>query len=166
VGFSFTTRTTLADLAGPRVRTATDTSLKRMAREGAEQMRRDVVEMTPKRTGELAESWFTTEVRIGQTIGALTYESSVRSHSFIALFIEKGVEPHLLRPRHVRHALAFVDPHTGEQVEVRGVDHPGFQGRHYIATAGALAEAEFRARMAPLAREWARDALRAMRRPT
>lgn len=156
MGFDYLTRSLTEFVQDAQA--ATERVLPRMAERGADRMHELVVAGTPRRTGITAASWRTKPVRVGVVEGALTYESGIESHHFVARLLEHGTAAHEIPNRGV---VSFRDPHTGREVTVRRVHHPGTPGLHLVAIAANVAEAEFDQLMRPLMQEWKRDAERA-----
>jgi hypothetical protein len=78
----------------------------------------------PVRTGKMRDS---ISLRRGRYIRVLTIDSPY------AIYVNEGVFPHRI-PKTGRKLMHFVKP-SGEEVFTYKVDHPGFEGRHFVERA-------------------------------
>lgn len=91
---------------------------------------REIVMNTPVRTGRLRQSIIIEETSNGWIIG---------TNMPYAPFIELGVKPHEIKPRNKK-ALRFIE--KGQEVIVKKVMHPGFEGSHMFLKGLRILEKE------------------------
>lgn len=139
----------LAALFDDAARRDTRRAARRVAEDAGAAMTRAARAHTPRDTGRTAEQWETLPVR--KIVGG--YESGTANPSYIARFLEDGVDAHDLKPRGERGSEALSTP-EGPRA---GARHPGTRGHHMTAKAAAEVEAELPAIAQPTLTRWARE---------
>ena len=106
--------------------------------------------------GELKASYRQIDVHRGApgAAGERSYESGVESYDPVAMWVERGTLPHVIKPRIKGGVLKFrtIDGHL---VEAKVVHHPGMRGQHIVARAMHEAHLAFDAITTPAAERWA-----------
>jgi hypothetical protein len=135
-----------------------------MAEKGGKELRRLVVERTPKDTGHLAESWKTKPVTKESVVqGYKAYVTGVETDVDYAPYVEHGTglwgpkhAPYPIRPKTPGGVLHFFT-REGREVFTKLVMHPGSPGAHMVATSISVLELALHAGlMDPELELWAR----------
>ena len=135
-----------SDNTGPPTRRM----LEAVADDAGEAMTDAAARATPRRTGEVAESWRTLPtVRRASTQGD-EYESGTTNPHYVARFLEHGVAPHEITPKKAK-ALGLPDGARGS------ANHPGIRAHNMTAKAAAEVEERLPILAARHLRRWQSD---------
>jgi hypothetical protein len=127
-------------------RAPTHRAMRKVAASVGNEMTNRAAAHTPKRTGRIAGLWRTLPVEPTPE----GFRSGTTNPSYVARFLEHGVEPHELKPKRGQ---ALGTP-EGPRAHAH---HPGFGGAHMLAKAMGEVEAIFPALAQPHMTAWAKE---------